>query len=298
MVKLKIGQRLVGDNEPCFFIAEIGSNHDRDIKKAKRLIDAAKEAGADCVKFQTFRADELVVKFHPAYKMLKRLELSVEWHQVLADYCMRKKIIFASTPFYLEAIDVLEDINIPFYKISSGDLNYWSLIRKISRTKKPIFLSTGLASLAEVKKTIQVIKKEGNGNIAVLHCVSLYPPDIEGVNLNSLLVLKDEFGLVTGLSDHTRSLAVALGAVAMGASIIERHFTLSRNTKGPDHSFAMEPYEFTQMVLEARELEKAKGDYKKKPFGKELERRCYVRRKRIMVDGRAKFLRTYPGYRC
>jgi len=296
MDKIKIKDKLIAKGEPCFFVAEIGSNHNSNLSQAKKLIDAAKRSGADCVKFQTFKADELVVRSHPAYQMLKKLELPENWHYILADYCRKKKIIFASTPFYLEAVDLLDEVRAPFYKIASSDLTFYPLVEKIALTGKPVFLSTGVAYLQEIQRSVELIKKNQNRKIVLLHCVTLYPPRIEDVNLNSLLVLEDKFKLPIGLSDHTRSLSVAVGAVAMGSCVIERHFTLSRKLKGPDHHFAMEPGDFQDMVNCVRELESAMGRLKKAPVTQEMGRRRYVRRKKISAGGQIKYLRTYKGY--
>lgn len=276
--KIKVRSRYVGEKEPCFIIAEIGSNHDSKLSQARKLIDEAKKAGADCVKFQSFKADELIIGSHPAYKTLKKLELPESWHYKLSDYCKKKKILFTSTPFYLGAVDILKDIDVPFYKISSGDLTYHPLIEKIAPLKRPVFLSTGMAYLKEVKKAVDRIKKHNNNNIVILHCVSIYPPQIEKINLNSLVLLKKELRLPVGLSDHTRSLSVAIAAVAMGACVIERHFTLSRRLKGPDHCFAMEPHEFKIMVDEIRISEKAFGRLQKAPTDEEKKERIFARR--------------------
>ncbi len=296
MVRIKIKDKLIGSGHPCFFIAEIGSNHNKNLSLAKKLIDAAKKAGADCVKFQSFKADELVVKSHPAYDMLKKLELPLEWHYILADYCRKKDILFASTPFYLQAVDLLENIGVPFYKIASSDLTFYPLVEKIATTGKPIFLSTGMSYLSEIKRTVDLIKKSQNKKIVLLHCVTLYPPKTKDANLNSLITLEEKFNLPVGLSDHTRSLPVIIGAVAMGACVIERHFTLSRKLKGPDHPFAMEPRDFQEMVNCVRELEEARGRFMKVPVGEEIERRQYVRRKKISVNGKIKYLRAHKGY--
>lgn len=275
--KLRVKDRYIGEGEACFIIAEIGSNHDGKLSQAKELINQARRAGADCVKFQSFRADELVARNHPTYNILKRLQLPESWHYELSEYCKKKKILFSSTPFYLAAVDILKDIAVPFYKIASGDLTYYPLVEKIARLKKPIFLSTGMAYLPEVKKTVKRIKQYHH-NIVALHCVSIYPPRIDEINLNSLVVLRRELGLLVGLSDHTGSISVAISAQAMGACVIERHFTLSRRLKGPDHRFAMQPGEFKLMVNEIRQLERAKGILQKAPTEREKKQRLLARR--------------------
>jgi len=290
---LNIADKKIGEGRPTFIIAEVGSNHDGCLKQAKRLIDEAKKAGVDCVKLQSFKAAEYLTDNHPAYDKIRKLEVPDEWHYILADYCRRKKILFTSTPFYLGAVDILEEIDVPFYKVASGDLTYSPLLKYIAKRKKPILLSTGMAYLREVKKAVNLIQGCKNKKIALLHCVANYPPQLDDINLNCLETLKKHFGLPVGLSDHTRSLAVAIGAVAKGACIIERHFTLSRKLKGPDHPFAMEPHELRDMVRAIRELETAKGSFCKRPVNSEIPERFFARRKKVKIAGKIKYLRPY-----
>lgn len=290
---IRIGDKRIGESKSVFVIADIGSNHNGNLKLAEQLIDEAKKAGADCVKFQLFKAEELISPGHPAFKTLKRLELPEEWHYILAAYAKKKDILFTSTPFYLEAVDILEKINVPFYKISSGDLTYRFLLEKVARTKKPIFLSTGASYLDEVERAVKFIKKYHNHKLVLMHCVSLYPPDTKEINLNCLKTIKEKLKTLIGISDHTRSLVVVLGAVAIGACVVERHLTLSRRLKGPDHPYAMQPDEFREMVANIRELEVAKGSYVKRPCPKESPSRQFGRRKKVRVEGKVKYLRTY-----
>ncbi len=291
-MKIWINDKLAGKDCPCFIIAEIGSNHNGKLSQAKRLIDKAKKAGADCAKFQTFKADELVAKNHPAYQILKRLELPEDWHYILSDYCKKKNILFASTPFYVEAIDTLRYIKAPFIKISSGDITYFALLKKAARTKSTIFLSTGASTLSDISKAIEVIRPI-NKKIILLHCVSAYPPRLEDLNLRALKVLSDKFGLPVGFSDHTRSLAAVLGAVSLGACVIERHFTISRRVKGPDHFFAMEPDEFKKMVNQIRELEVSLGKPIKTVTKSEIKERRLIRRKKCKTASGTKYLRLW-----
>lgn len=290
---IKIARRSVGEGRPAFFIADIGSNHDGSLSQAKLLIDKAKAAGADCVKFQSFRADELVSPGHPMFGALRKLELSEEWHYKLASYSKKKGIMFTSTPFHLEAVDILQDIGVPFYKIASGDITYEALLKKVAKTKRPMVISSGSSYLHEVEKAITLIRKYNN-RLIILHCVSLYPPDPSHINLRCIKTMSQALKRPVGLSDHSRSLAVILGAVAMGASVIERHLTLSRRLKGFDHPFSVEPDEFKEMVASTRELELAMGSPVKRPHPAEAGFRRAGRRKKIIVNGEPKYLRPLP----
>lgn len=257
----------------CFIIAEAGVNHNGDLDIAKKLIDKAVEAGADAVKFQTFKAEELVTKEAPKaqyqkittgdgnqYEMLKKLELSESDHAVLKKYCEKKGILFLSTPFDFESVDILEKLDIPLYKVSSGDLTNLPLLKYIAKKHKPIILSTGMANLAEVEEAVHAIYEEGNEQIVLLHCISNYPTAYEDVNLKAMLTLKEAFKLTVGYSDHTTGIEVPIAAVALGASVIEKHFTLDRNMPGPDHRASLEPDELKCMIDSIRNIEKAMGD--------------------------------------
>ena len=261
------------DQNRCFVIAEAGVNHNGDLDIAKKLIDKAVEAGADAVKFQTFKAEELVTKEAPKaqyqkittgdgnqYEMLKKLELSESDYAVLKKYCEKKGILFLSTPFDFESVDILEKLDIPLYKVSSGDLTNLPLLKYIAKKHKPIILSTGMANLAEVEEAVHAIYEEGNEQIVLLHCTSNYPTAYEDVNLKAMLTLKEAFKLTVGYSDHTTGIEVPIAAVALGASVIEKHFTLDRNMPGPDHRASLEPDELKCMIDSIRNIEKAMGD--------------------------------------
>ncbi len=285
---VRIGARLISEENPTFFIAEIGSNHDGKLSQAKKLIHAAAQAGADAVKFQSFRAEGLLHTHrlnaqkkwepHPAYSILKKLEVSTAWHWQLKEYCDKLGIFFMSTPFDLGRADLLHDVGVPAYKIASGDLTYTQLLRHVARFKKPIILSTGIATLKEVKEAVRVIEKEGNKKIILLHCVSLYPPKFEEANVRAVLTLKKEFSYPVGYSDHTPGWTVPLAAVAFGARVIEKHVTFDRRLKGPDHPYAMTVAEFGKMVEEIRHLEKALGSGVKEPAPAEIPERIGARR--------------------
>ena len=258
MGKIKIGDQLIGDKEPCFIIAEAGSNHNGSLEQAKKLIDVAVEAGADAVKFQIFKAEELSAD-KEIQRMLKKFELRRDWIAELSEHAKRKNIMFLATPFDMEAVDLLDEINVPAFKIASGDLTDLPLIKYIAEKGKPIILSVGLGSLEEIREALDVIYSTGNRNVALLHCVVSYPTKPEDANLNVIKTLKREFRVPVGFSDHTMEISVPIGAVALGADIIEKHFTLDRKLEGPDHPYALEPEELKIMVKGIRDVEKALG---------------------------------------
>lgn len=256
-----------------FIIAEAGVNHNGDIETAKRLVNVAFEAGVDAVKFQTFKAEKLVTKNAEKAKyqmnnidsgnqfdMLKKLELSFENHMILKEYCEEKGIMFISTPFDFESVDLLEKLNVPLYKISSGDLTNIPLLKYIAKLNKPMIISTGMANLAEVERAIEAIKETNNDKISLLHCTSNYPTCYEDVNLKAMNTLASAFKLPTGYSDHTVGIEISVAAVAMGAKIIEKHFTLDKEMEGPDHKASLNPQELKEMVVSIRNIEKAFGD--------------------------------------
>ncbi len=279
----------------CFIIAEAGVNHNGDINIAKKLVDKACEAGADAIKFQTFKAENLVTKQAPKaeyqkettgdgnqFEMLKKLELSIEDHMTLKKYCEDKGIVFISTPFDFESVDLLEKINVPLYKVSSGDLTNLPLLKYISSKNKPIILSTGMANLGEIEEAIEAIFESGNKKIILLHCTSNYPTSYEDVNLRAMLTMKEAFKLPVGYSDHTIGIEVSIAAVTLGAKVIEKHFTLDRNMDGPDHKASLEPDELKMMVKSIRNIEKAMGDGVKR-CSKNEENTRNVARKSIVA---------------
>ncbi|MEA5009352.1 N-acetylneuraminate synthase [Clostridium tyrobutyricum] len=256
-----------------FIIAEAGVNHNGNIDIAKKLIDAACKAGADAVKFQTFKAENLVTINAPKaeyqkettgtgnqFGMLKKLELSFEDHIYLKQYCDKKSIIFLSTPFDFESVDLLEKIGVEYYKTSSGDLTNIPLLEYIAKLQKPMIVSTGMANLGEVEIAVKAIKKYMNKDLYLLHCTSNYPNMYEDVNLNAMNTLKSAFKVPVGYSDHTVGIEVPIAAVAMGAKIIEKHFTLDKFMEGPDHRASLEPDKLKDMVDGIRNIEKAFGD--------------------------------------
>lgn len=291
MKKIRIGNKLIGEGEPCFIIAEAGVNHNGDIKLAKKLIEVAKKAGADAVKFQTFKAESIVVKDAQKaeyqkettgegsqYEMIKSLELSKEEFGELAEYARKKDIMFLSSPFDKESVDLLHELDVPAFKIGSGEITNFPLLRYVAKKGKPIILSTGMATLGEVEEALNVIRSEGVEDVILLHCVSNYPAKIEEINLRAMRTLKCAFKLPVGFSDHTLGITVPIAAVALGACVIEKHFTLDRNLPGPDHRASLKPNELKEMVKAIREVERALGDGIKRPTADEEEVKKVVRR--------------------
>lgn len=273
-------------------IAEAGVNHNGSIEIAKKLIDKAAEAKADVIKFQTFTADSLVNKNvkkaeyqqktgnsqESQYDMLKRLELDVDMHKELITYCNKKKIKFLSTPFDLESIDLLNDLGMDIYKIPSGEVTNYPYLKKIAKLQKTIIMSTGMCTLEEVRDALKVLKENGASNIKLLHCNTEYPTPMKDVNLKAMVTMKNEFNLEVGYSDHTKGIEVPIAAVALGATIIEKHFTLDRNMEGPDHKASLEPEELKEMVHSIRNIELALGSGEKKPSESEMKNINVVRK--------------------
>jgi len=270
MKRVKIGNRIIGEDAPCFIIAEAGANHDRKLSQAKELIDIAVEAGADAVKFQIYSAKTLYSKktpLHSGYEknlwdLIKEIEMPREWIPELKEYCDKKGIIFFATPFDFEAVDEL-DIYVELFKVASFEIVDLPLIEYIAKKGKPTIISTGLANMEEIEDAYLTYTKTGNNKLIFLQCASVYPATPELINLRSMEAISKTFGVITGLSDHTLGTHISVAAVAMGAKVIEKHFTLSRKLKGPDHPFAIEPNELKEMVKQIRDVEKALGDGKK-----------------------------------
>ena len=280
-----------------FIIAEAGVNHNGNMDTAIKLIDMAKKAGADAIKFQTFKSERLVTRSTPKAKyqkantgsgesqleMLKRLELTSDNFKRLFSYCRKKNIIFMSTPFDEKSADMLDRLGMGIFKIPSGEITNKPLVQHIAGKNKPVILSTGMSYLSEVEKAVRWIyeiwNKSGfNQQLTLLHCVSNYPAHAADVNLYAMNTLKAAFGLSVGYSDHTQGIEIPIAAVAMGAKVVEKHFTLDKNMKGPDHKASLEPDELKAMVKAIRNVEKAMGDGIKRPTEKEEETRIIARR--------------------
>jgi len=282
-----------------FVIAEAGVNHNGSIDLAKKLIDVASKAGADAVKFQTFKTENLVVKKadkaayqkdttdagESQFDMIKKLELDLDTHKELIGYSKQKKIMFMSTPFDLESVDMLDELGLSIFKIPSGEITNLPYLRKIGALNKKIVLSTGMANMVEVGEALDILidygtKKE---NITILHANTMYPTPMEDVNLNAMLSIKKEYGVEVGYSDHTLGIEVDIAAVAMGAKVIEKHFTLDKTMAGPDHKASLEPNELMAMLKGIRNIEKALGDGVKKPSQSETPNIVVARKSIVAV---------------
>jgi pseudaminic acid synthase len=272
---IKINNSLIGDNEKTYFIAEMSGNHNMDIGRAKAIIDAAADTGADAIKFQTYTPDTITIdcdaplfatgglwKGTSLYKLYQTAYTPWEWQGGLKEYAEEKGLDCFSSPFDLTAVDFLEGINVPAYKVASFEINDIPMIKKISRTGKPVIISTGIATLEDIDLAIKTVKNEGNENIILLKCVSEYPAPFDAMNLRNLKTIKDIFGYPVGISDHSMGSEAAIAAVALGARVIEKHITLRRADGGPDSAFSMEPEEFALMVKQVRNIEQALGTEK------------------------------------
>lgn len=283
---------MVGDEYPCFIVAEVGVNHNGDVTKGKQLIEVAASAGADAVKFQTFAADRMIVKGagkvsyqegtinerESQYRMLRKLELTEGDFAELHRYANERGIVFLSTPFDCESVEVLHRLGVLAFKIGSGEITNTPLLAKVAKKGRPIILSTGMSSLCEVETALDVIEREGVTDIILLHCVSEYPCVPEHLNLRAIATLRDAFGKHVGFSDHSTGIYMSLAAVALGARVIEKHITLDKTQPGPDHKVSLEPGEFKQLVSAIRDAEKALGSGIKRPTEAEKLMRTLVRK--------------------
>lgn len=283
-------------NGKTLIIAEAGVNHNGSLDLAKKLIDAAKRIGADAIKFQTFKASQLVsLNAEKAdyqkvttsidesqYAMIRKLELSREDHFNLLEHCREKDIAFLSSPFSEESADLLEALGVDRFKIPSGEITNHPFLKHIAAKGKPIMLSTGMSTLGEVEDALHVIFSVGNRQVSLLHCVTEYPAPFEETNLMAMVTMKNSFQLPIGFSDHSPGIEIAVAAVALGAQIIEKHFTLDRNMQGPDHKASLEPQDFGRMVAAIRNVELALGTGIKKPAPCEVKN-MHVARKSIVA---------------
>lgn len=279
-----------------YIIAEAGVNHNGDISLALELVRQAKKANCDCVKFQTFSADRITTKQaqraeyqkkntncdDSQYEMLKKLELPKEDFAAIIEECKKLSIDFMSTPFDVEDVFMLEQLNMSKFKIPSGEITNKPLVQTIAKTNKPIILSTGMCTLEDVNNAINWIYETENNDITLLHCTSNYPTPPEEVNMRAMITLNEKFNLPVGYSDHTQGIVIPVMAVAMGAGVIEKHFTLSRNMEGPDHKASLEPSELAQMIDNIRTVEKAFGSGIKAPMESEIATRLLVRKSLVL----------------
>ncbi|GAB4364332.1 MAG: N-acetylneuraminate synthase family protein [Deltaproteobacteria bacterium] len=288
MSEIRIGNSLVGFGRPCCIVAEAGSNHDGDLSQALRLIDIAAEAGADAVKFQNFKADKLYPRSagtagylqtsQSIHEVIRRMEVPEDWVPRLAAHCREKGIAFLSSPFDEDSADLLDPF-LQAFKVASYEMTHHPLLRHIARKGKPMIVSTGTATLDEVLRSVEVIRSEGNDRIVLMQCTASYPCPLEAVNVRALVTLREATGLPTGLSDHSRDPIVApMAAVALGAVMVEKHFTLRNSLPGPDHRFSLEPAELAEMVRRIREVERSLGHGRKERQEVEAELHAFARR--------------------
>jgi len=297
MKKVSIGKRFLGKGQPCYIIAEAGKNHNGDVQLARELVRKAAWAGVDAVKFQSIDTARLMVRsgLRPAYfddtvatsetefDITRRLELPDEAHPELADLARSLGIDFISTPEDAGHADLLYDLKVPFFKVSSLNIDNYPLLRHIASKGLPMIISTGMATMGEVESAIEIVREAGCPGVVLLQCTSNYPALAEDVHLRAMVTMREAFGVPTGFSDHTMDDVMALGAVALGACVYERHFTLSKDMEGPDHRLSSEPEEMKALVDRIRLLEKGLGSSVKKPTETELEMKTFKRRSIVLT---------------
>lgn len=282
--EIEIAGKKVGHGHPCFIIAEAGVNHNGDLELAFQLIRAAVDAGADAIKFQSYKTEDVVIPEAPKaeyqkrltdssetqYQMIQRFELSPQMHSEIISRCKQEGIPFLSSPFDEGSVELLNKLQIPAFKIPSGEITNLPLLTLVASKSKPIIISTGMAYLSEVEIAIRTIKTAGNDDYVILHCTSNYPAEAKDINLEAMRTMRSAFSAPVGYSDHTPGIEIPLAAVAMGACVIEKHLTLDNNMPGPDHAASLEPREFAAMVKGIRIVESARGHGRKEPVPSEL----------------------------
>ncbi len=289
---LSIEDRLVGADQPCFIIAEMSANHLMDKHRAMEIIDAAVECGADAIKVQTYTPDTITLDCDneyfqitqgtiwdgtTLYKLYQDAYTPWEWQAELKRHAEERGLIFFSSPFDFTSVDFLENIDVPLYKIASFEITDIPLIEKVAQTGKPLIMSTGIARIEDISRAVDACLKTGNDQVALLKCVSSYPAPYDGMNLRTIPNLADTFNVVSGLSDHSMGYEVAVAAVSLGASIVEKHLTLARDDGGPDAAFSMEPGEFANMVKAIRNVEEALGAVSYQLTDKQIKSREHAR---------------------
>lgn len=292
MNSIKIGDKIITRDSETFIIAEISANHNHNIEIAKKMISEAKKAGADAVKLQTYTADTLTLDCHneffqinqgtvwdgtTLYKLYQEAYTPWEWHKELMEVAKKEDIICFSSPFDKSAVDFLEELDVPAYKVASFEITDISLIKYIAEKGKPIIISTGVATIQEIQDAVNICKSVGNEQIILLKCTSAYPAKLEDVNLNTIPNMSETFDVICGLSDHTLGTTVPVGAVAIGAKVIEKHFILDRSMGGPDSAFSLNIDEFAEMVSNVRDIEKALGKVTYELNEKSLKNREFSR---------------------
>lgn len=291
--QIKIGRSIVGHGYPAYLIAEIGANFDKSIEKAKMLCKAAKESGADCAKFQTFSTPRILSEVgfsrmklkgihgswgRSVFDVFRDAEFPREWHQEISDYCKEIGIDFSTSPYDIEALDLCVKLDVPFIKIGSGEITWLEMLDLIARKGKPMILATGDATLSEIDEAVRTIESTGNRDLILMQCITNYPSKIDNANVNVLKTYQSAFDILTGYSDHSPGPVVALASIVLGGCVIEKHFTLNKSDKGPDHPHSMTPAEFRQMADYVREVERAMGSTRKDVVEEESET-LYVQRR-------------------
>jgi len=291
---MKLGRRKITDFGIPYIIAEIGANHNGDMELARKMIDSAKSCGCDAVKFQSWTPDSLIAQeeynrnqqyndspkkhFGSLKKMVERYYLRPEQHYKLKQYCDDIDIEFCSSSFSEEEADLLEEIQVAFHKIASMDINNLDFLRHVARKQKPILISTGMATLSEIENAVKIIENEGNQQIILLHCISIYPPLYEDINLNNILMLRQTFGYPVGFSDHTIGTSIPLASVAVGSCLIEKHFTLDKDLPGWDHDISADPEEMKVIVTESKNVINSLGSYRRVVSQAEEDKKVNFRR--------------------
>ena len=295
---MKLGHKNVKEFDIPYIIAEIGANHNGDMKLAKKLIDSAKSCGCDAVKFQSWTPDSLIAKeeydrnqqyddspkkhFGSLKDMVEKYYLRPEQHHELKNYCREIDIEFCSTPFSADEADLLDKLGVNFYKIASMDINNLSLLQHVARKEKPIILSTGMSTIAEIENAVKTIEATGNNEIILLHCIAIYPPAYKDINLNNIPMLRQTFDYPVGFSDHTIGTSIPLAAVALGSCVIEKHFTLDKDMPGWDHEISADPGEMKTIVNESQNIVRALGNYRREISLSEIEKRMKFRRSIVL----------------
>lgn len=297
MELLNLHGRMIGPGQTPYLIAEIGANYNGDMDLCKQLIDAAYECGADAVKFQSWSKNSLICAaeyernttyadkdrhFGSLEEMVERYQFTAEQHHEVAAYCQSIGIAFTSTPFSFEEADLLDSLDVPFVKVASMDINHLKLLNHIGSKGRPVVLSTGMSTLGEIERAINTLRSAGSGSIALLHCISIYPPAAADIHLRNISMLEKSFDVPVGFSDHTMGLSIPLAAVAVGACIIEKHFTLNKKMEGWDHWISADPAEMKGLVTEARNVFLALGSTVRTVSSAEIDKRLKFRRRIVL----------------
>lgn len=293
MKSIRLGSVEIGPGHPPYIIAEVGSNHNGDMNLCRELIDAAADAGANAVKFQSWTDKSLIAEEeyarNPEYsdkkkhfgslrEMVTAYQLTAEQHLEAYAHCHARGIAFCSSPFSVEEVDLLEELDVPFFKIASMDIVYLPLLKHVARKHRPLVISTGMATLGEIEQAVETIRAQGNEQIVLLHCVSIYPPEYDTIHLRNMVTLQEGFDVPVGFSDHTLGTAIPLAAIALGAAVIEKHFTLDQEMAGWDHAISANPQQMRTLVEEGKNIFTALGERRRTVGAAEMEKRKKFRR--------------------